>query len=180
VTVKLEHLWTVGGDTEDEDEFFGVIADIEIDNSGNVYLLDSQLAEVKIYTKDGELIRTIGREGEGPGSSVSPTPCFSPKRVTSRFCRRFPARSPCSHRMENRPETFRCRSRRTGVSRSWGAGRPEPETSSCSSAGRPSKPGGQVVAQRFSGLGRYQGHPAVAVRGEDEDDRHGGRHAQVL
>lgn len=79
VTVKLEHLWTVGGDTEDEDEFFGVIADIEIDNSGNVYLLDSQLAEVKIYTKDGELIRSIGRQGEGPGEFRLPNAMFFTK-----------------------------------------------------------------------------------------------------
>jgi hypothetical protein len=66
-TVDMEKLWELGGDTDDEDQFFGVISDIEIDEQGNVYLLDAQLSEVKIFSKDGEFIRTIGREGEGPG-----------------------------------------------------------------------------------------------------------------
>ena len=75
-TVKLEELWRLGGDTDDEDEFFGVIADIRIDDEGNVYLLDSQLAEVKIYTADGEFVNSIGREGEGPGEFRQPVACF--------------------------------------------------------------------------------------------------------
>jgi len=66
-TQKLPELWRVGGDTDDEDEFFGVISDIDIDANGDVYLLDSQLNEVKVYSKEGEFIRSIGREGEGPG-----------------------------------------------------------------------------------------------------------------
>ena len=39
-TVDMEELWELGGETDDENEFFGVIADIEIDEAGNVYLLD--------------------------------------------------------------------------------------------------------------------------------------------
>ena len=65
-TIKLPELWRLGGDSEDEEEFFGVISDIDIDAAGQVYLLDSQLNEAKIYTKDGEFVRSIGREGEGP------------------------------------------------------------------------------------------------------------------
>jgi hypothetical protein len=74
--VRLEELWTLGGDTDDEDEFFGVIADIDIDDQGFVYLLDSQLAEVKVYTNDGEFVRSIGREGEGPGEFRRPNAIF--------------------------------------------------------------------------------------------------------
>ncbi len=66
-TVDMEMLWELGGDTDDEDQFFGIIADIEIDDQGNVYLLDSQLSEIKIFSDDGEYLRSIGREGEGPG-----------------------------------------------------------------------------------------------------------------
>jgi len=75
-TVEMEELWRLGGDTDDEDEFFGVIADIEIDAQGNVYLLDSQLSEVKIYSDDGEYLRSIGREGEGPGEFRRPGAMF--------------------------------------------------------------------------------------------------------
>jgi len=75
-TVKMEALWELGGDTDDEDEFFGVISDIGIDDEGNVYLLDAQLSEVKIFTAEGEFVRTIGREGEGPGEFRRPARMF--------------------------------------------------------------------------------------------------------
>ncbi|MDH3198029.1 MAG: 6-bladed beta-propeller [Candidatus Krumholzibacteria bacterium] len=75
-TVAMEELWRLGGDSEDEEEFFGVIADIDIDADGLVYLLDSQIAEVKIYTKDGEFVRSIGRQGEGPGEFRFPNALF--------------------------------------------------------------------------------------------------------
>jgi len=75
-TVAMKELWRLGGDSEDEEEFFGVIADIDIDADGQVYLLDSQLAEVKIYTKDGEYVRSIGHEGEGPGEFRHPNAMF--------------------------------------------------------------------------------------------------------
>jgi hypothetical protein len=64
-TLKLEEEWRIGG--EDDEEIFGVITDIISDNDGNVYMLDAQLNEIKVYSEDGEYLRTIGREGEGPG-----------------------------------------------------------------------------------------------------------------
>lgn len=64
-TVKVKELWRVGGD--DEDVLFGVITDVIADRDGNFYLLDSQLREIQVYAPDGENLRTIGREGEGPG-----------------------------------------------------------------------------------------------------------------
>ncbi|UCG50689.1 MAG: 6-bladed beta-propeller [Candidatus Latescibacterota bacterium] len=67
ITSELEELWRIGGDTDDEDEFFGVILQILTDDHGNVYLLDSQLNQVKVFSPDGEYVREFGREGEGPG-----------------------------------------------------------------------------------------------------------------
>jgi len=78
-TSELEELWRLGGDTDDEDEFFGVVVAIRTDEAGNIYVLDMQLAEVKIYSKDGEFIRTIGREGEGPGEFRAPVGLFFTK-----------------------------------------------------------------------------------------------------
>jgi 6-bladed beta-propeller len=75
-TIKLPEVWRVGGNSENEDEFFGVISDIDIDTNGDVYLLDSQTSEVKIYTKDGQFVRSIGREGEGPGEFRGPVSMF--------------------------------------------------------------------------------------------------------
>ncbi len=71
-----EELWRIGGDTDDEDEFFGVISQVLTDDAGNVYLLDSQLNQIKVFSPDGEYLRAIGREGEGPGEFRAPTSMF--------------------------------------------------------------------------------------------------------
>jgi hypothetical protein len=63
--MELEEEWRLGG--EDDEEIFGVITAITSDDDGNFYLLDAQLNEIKVYDEDGEYLRTIGREGEGPG-----------------------------------------------------------------------------------------------------------------
>ncbi len=64
--IKPEKLWQVGGD-EDGDVLFGVLTKITSDDEGNIYLLDSQLNQVMIFSSGGEYLRAIGREGEGPG-----------------------------------------------------------------------------------------------------------------
>lgn len=74
--LQLEELWRVGGDTDAEGEFFGLITDIGVHPSGEVYLLDRQLSEVKAFSEDGEYLRTIGREGEGPGEFRRPAAVF--------------------------------------------------------------------------------------------------------
>ena len=63
--VDLKQRWRLGGESEDEDEFFGVIMQVATDASNNVYLLDSQLHQVNIYTPDGELIHRTRRRGSG-------------------------------------------------------------------------------------------------------------------
>jgi sugar lactone lactonase YvrE len=76
VTLELDELWRIGGDTDDEDEFFGIISRITTDPDGNIYLLDSQLNEVKVFSPDGAFLRTMGREGEGPGEFRGPADMF--------------------------------------------------------------------------------------------------------
>jgi len=76
VTVELDEMWRIGGDTDDENEFFGVISEIIHDDEGQLYLLDAQLSEVKIFDADGMFVRTIGREGEGPGEFRNPSDVF--------------------------------------------------------------------------------------------------------
>ncbi|MCP4549943.1 MAG: 6-bladed beta-propeller [bacterium] len=66
-TINMSELWRLGGETDDEDEFFGAITDMAVGENGDIYLLDKVLNQVKIFTADGEYLRTIGREGEGPG-----------------------------------------------------------------------------------------------------------------
>lgn len=40
---------------------------IAVDEAGRIYIVDSKPAAIKVFTPDGKLIRSIGREGEGPG-----------------------------------------------------------------------------------------------------------------
>ncbi|MCB1184763.1 6-bladed beta-propeller [bacterium] len=62
---EMRQLWRRGGD---EDEiFFGTIAEFLHDDAGNIYLLDGQLSEIHVFDPAGELVDTIGRQGEGPG-----------------------------------------------------------------------------------------------------------------
>jgi sugar lactone lactonase YvrE len=47
-----------------------------VDDEGNVYVLDSQLSQVNVYTDAGEYLNTIGNEGEGPGEFKQPSGMF--------------------------------------------------------------------------------------------------------
>ncbi|MBM4117737.1 hypothetical protein FJ251_08330 [bacterium] len=76
-TIALERLWTIGGESEAEGEVFGIILDLAVDREGRVYLLDTRLSELRVFSPDGEYLRTIGREGEGPGD------LFRPQRVAA-------------------------------------------------------------------------------------------------
>lgn len=40
---------------------------LAVDEQGRVYVVDAKPAAIKVFSPDGKLIRTIGRDGEGPG-----------------------------------------------------------------------------------------------------------------
>jgi len=64
--MQLEELWRIGGE-EDEDNLLGVIDRVLVDDDGNLYLLDIQLVEVQVFDPDGEYVRSLGKQGDGPG-----------------------------------------------------------------------------------------------------------------
>lgn len=74
-TVSPDELWRAGG-INDEDVIFGIVETITADDAGNLYVLDSQLNEVMVFSPDGEYLRSIGREGEGPGEFRRPGGMF--------------------------------------------------------------------------------------------------------
>lgn len=73
IELALDELWRIGGESESEDEFFGVIMQLRCDDAGNVYLLDAQLHEVRVFDADGNFVTVVGREGEGPGEFRRPS-----------------------------------------------------------------------------------------------------------
>ena len=70
-TINLEEMWRVGG--EDGEDFFGLITQVLVGEDGSIYLLDTRLSEVPVYSPDGERVNTLSREGEGPGETRMPT-----------------------------------------------------------------------------------------------------------
>ena len=69
--LEMDELWRVGG--EDGDLIFGRIVDVDMDEAGNVYVLDNQLCRVCVFSPDGEHTGDLSREGEGPGEISQPT-----------------------------------------------------------------------------------------------------------
>ena len=68
--LQLREIWRAGG--AEDDIMFGVIAQIRADADGDIYVLDRQLAEVKVLTSEGRFLRSLSREGEGPGECRNP------------------------------------------------------------------------------------------------------------
>jgi len=73
--LRMSELWRVGGE-DDEEILFGLAPKVCTDGDGQVYVLDSQLSQVLVFSPDGELSRTLFREGEGPGEVRRPRDMF--------------------------------------------------------------------------------------------------------
>jgi hypothetical protein len=88
--IQLEEMWRAGG--EDSDVIFGHIFRAEADAEGNVYLVDTQLSEVPVFSPTGEHIRTLSREGEGPGETREPVDLTMMPDGTLGILQRFPGK----------------------------------------------------------------------------------------
>lgn len=69
-TIACSELWRVGGEEDVAGEPLGFITDIDVDAEGNTYLLDNSLSRVQVFDAAGQWLRTIGREGSGPGEFI--------------------------------------------------------------------------------------------------------------
>ncbi|GAF75344.1 unnamed protein product, partial [marine sediment metagenome] len=71
--IKLELIRTIGGlDAEDENLAFNAPYDIVLDATGNMYILDTGNKRIQKLNPEGKFIKTIGRQGQGPGEFQSP------------------------------------------------------------------------------------------------------------
>ena len=95
-TMELEELWQVGGE-DDEDVLLGIITRVLIDDDNNIYLLDPQLSEIKVFSPRGRADqhprprRRRTRRIPRPGRHVFPA-----RRHPRAWCRSSPARSSSS------------------------------------------------------------------------------------
>lgn len=70
--IKFQKLFTIG-ENEDSDKYaFAQISDILADEKDNIYVCDSKEHCIKVYTAEGTYLRTIGKQGQGPGELLGP------------------------------------------------------------------------------------------------------------
>jgi hypothetical protein len=68
----LEEELVIGKGEEDTDPFL-TISYLALDNEENIYVSDTRACHIRVFDKNGNPIRTIGRKGEGPGELIFPT-----------------------------------------------------------------------------------------------------------
>lgn len=105
-TLEVEELWRVGGE-DDEDNIFGLITRVIADEDGMVYLLDTQLSQVNVFTPDGEFSHTLSREGEGPGECRFPVDLLMMPDGSIGLVQTFPGQVICLDKEDNPVETFK-------------------------------------------------------------------------
>jgi len=103
--LQLEELWRVGGE-DDEENIFGLITRVVADDDNNMYLLDTQLSQVNVFTPDGEFSHTLSREGEGPGEIRIPIDMLMMPDGTLGLVQAFPGQIICVDLEDNPAETF--------------------------------------------------------------------------
>ncbi len=89
--LELEELWRVGGE-DDEENIFGIVNRALVDEDNNIYLLDAQLSQVSVFDSDGELIKVLGKEGEGPGEFRGPVDMAFLPNGNLGVCQAFPGK----------------------------------------------------------------------------------------
>ncbi len=66
-SVTLVEDLTIGVLEGPEEYLFGQVSELAVDATGGVYVFDAQVPALRYYDVDGQYVRTLGREGEGPG-----------------------------------------------------------------------------------------------------------------
>lgn len=67
LTVAMTEVYRVGGLNAQDWAFFGPGLQVSFDGAGNLLVLDTVNQRVVVIGPDGQLVRVVGREGEGPG-----------------------------------------------------------------------------------------------------------------
>lgn len=55
------------GKGESEESMLLAPAAVDIDQNGNIYVIDRKAVQIKVYDPQGNFVRAIGRRGQGPG-----------------------------------------------------------------------------------------------------------------
>ncbi len=72
LSLEAPTLFQLGGFDAQGWEQFGELGPAGFDGAGNLYLLDRQASRVTVVDSTGALVRSFGRQGNGPGELASP------------------------------------------------------------------------------------------------------------
>jgi hypothetical protein len=61
------------GDSEAEEEMIAQVTSFVVDDKGSIYALDWKSNNVKVFDNNGTFVRTIGKQGQGPGEINFPS-----------------------------------------------------------------------------------------------------------
>ena len=79
------------GVLEGPDEYqFGLVSDIAVDAAGGIYVFDGQAPALRYYDAEGQFIRQLGGEGEGPGEYRDASLGLAVRRSDGRIVMRDP------------------------------------------------------------------------------------------
>lgn len=70
--VFFEEELSIGMSEGPKDYILNLILSFSADDEGNIFILDMKPYRVKVYDKEGKYVRSIGREGQGPGEFQGP------------------------------------------------------------------------------------------------------------
>ncbi len=71
-TVRLSKGLVISDESLPDGEFFSNLISVAVDDTGAVYACDYAANNIKKFSADGEFLRIIGKEGQGPGEFGSP------------------------------------------------------------------------------------------------------------
>lgn len=70
--LALEEELSIGRDSGKEEHLFTRVNGMDVDDDGNIYVIDGLDAHIRVFDKNGVFLRTIGRKGQGPGEFQMP------------------------------------------------------------------------------------------------------------
>lgn len=71
-SVVLKQDLVIGHQTENEEYMFFDLRSIKVDDRENIYVLDWKEIKIKVFDKNGKLLKSFGKRGQGPGEMSMP------------------------------------------------------------------------------------------------------------
>ena len=76
--INLTEVFRIG-DQEGDDALFGEIIDIDVNSRGELFVVDSRVRSVYMFSEEGRKLSDIGRSGMGPGEFSAPYSAYVTK-----------------------------------------------------------------------------------------------------